>query len=324
MLRPGSVQFPLLLICLPMMLAGAACTREGPAESASAAPAIGNNRPPVVTSARILNIPLSLDSPVSVTVEAEDPEREAVSFRYQWYADGIALPGQTSPTLAPEHLRQGQMVSVELVPADGAQAGKAYRTAAVVVGNTPPKISGVTVTPQPIVIGENVEAQVEASDPDHDLIDLSYRWFRNGVVIQEGDEPFLKTTGFIPQDQIAVEVTARDISSTGNSVRSASVTVGNRPPTIVSMPPASDTTNPYEYTVKVVDLDGDRMAFQLEAAPPGMTIDQQSGRIVWSIQAGQSGTFHVKVIAQDGRGGAAYQEFDLSLAAQAPATPGPS
>jgi hypothetical protein len=90
------------------------------------------------------------------------------------------------------------------------------------------------------------------------------------------------------------------------------------------MPPVSDTKNPYEYTVKAVDLDGDRMAFQLEAAPPGMTIDRQSGRIVWSIQADQSGTFHVKVIAQDGRGGAAYQEFDLSLAAQAPATPAQS
>jgi hypothetical protein len=143
-------------------------------------------------------------------------------------------------------------------------------------------------------------------------------------MIKEGDEPFLMTTGFIPRDQIAVEVTARDPSTTGNSVRSPSVTVGNRPPTIVSMPPASDAKNPYEYTVKAVDLDGDRMAFQLETAPPGMTIDQQSGRIVWSIQADQSGTFHVKVIAQDSRGGAAYQEFDLSLAAQVPATPGQS
>jgi len=261
---------------------------------------------------------------VNVTVEAEDPEREAVSFRYQWYADGTVLTGQTYPTLAPEQLRRGQMVSVEIVPADGAQAGKAYRTAAVVVGNTPPKISGVTVTPQPIVIGENIEAQVEASDPDHDRIDVSYRWFKNGVVIKEGDEPFLMTTGFLPQDQIAVEVTARDPSATGNSVRSASLTVGNRAPKILSMPPASDGKSPYEYAVKAVDLDGDRMAFQLEAAPPGMTIDQQSGRIVWSIQADQSGTFHVKVIAQDGRGGAAYQEFDLSLAAQAPAAPAQS
>jgi hypothetical protein len=265
-----------------------------------------------------------LDSPVKVQIEAEDPDREAVSFRYQWYADGTALAGQTSPTLAPEHLRRGQMVSVEIVPADGAQTGKAYRTAAVVVGNTPPQISAVTVTPQPIVIGENVEAQAEVSDPDHDRIDVSYRWFKNDVPVKEGDEPFLVTTGFIPQDQIAVEVTARDSSATGKSVRSASLPVGNRPPKILSIPPASNGANPYQYTVKALDLDGDLVAFQLEAAPPGMTIDQQSGHILWSVQADQSGTFHVKVIAQDGRGGVAYQEFDLSLSAQAPAKPAQS
>lgn len=322
--RSGSAQTLLLGASLFIALAGLSCTREGPVEVSMALPAVGNNGPPVITSAKILDSPLMLDSPVKVQIEAEDPDREAVSFRYQWYADGTALAGQTSPTLAPEQLRRGQMVSVEIVPADGAQTGKAYRTAAVVVGNTPPKVSGVTVTPQSIAIGENAEAQVEASDPDHDRIDLSYRWFKNDVLIKEGDEPFLMTTGFIPQDQIVVEVTARDPSATGNSVRSASVTVGNRAPTILSMPPVSDTKNPYEYTVKAVDLDGDRMAFHLDAAPPGMMIDQQSGHILWSLPADQSGTFHVRVIAEDGRGGVAYQEFDLSLSAQAPAKPAQS
>ncbi|MBH0179501.1 MAG: hypothetical protein HP491_16985 [Nitrospira sp.] len=320
----GSVQTLLLGAYLFIALTGNSCTREGAVEGSKALSAVGNNRPPIVTSAKILDGPLSLDSPVKVQIEAEDPDREAVSFRYQWYVDGTAFAGQTSPTLAPEHLRRGQMVSVEVVPADGAQTGKAYRTAAVVVGNTPPHISGVTVTPQPIVIGENVEAQVEASDPDHDRIDVSYRWFKNGIVIKESDEPFLVTTGFIPQDHIVVEVTARDSSSTGNSVRSVSLTVGNSPPKIVSMPPASDGKSPYEYAVKAVDLDGDHMAYQLEAAPPGMTINQQSGRILWSLPPDQFGTFHVKVIAQDGRGGVAYQEFDLSLSAQASAKPAQS
>jgi hypothetical protein len=191
----------------------------------------------------------------------------------------------------------------------------------VVVGNTPPRISSVTLSPQTIAIGEQVEAQVEASDPDHDRVDLFYRWFKNDVVLKEGEESFLMMAGFIPQDRIAVEVTARDPSSTGSSVRSAASTVGNRPPKIVSTPPGSDTKNPYEYMVKAVDPDGDRMVFQLETAPPGMTIDQQSGHIVWPLPADRSGTFHVKVIAQDGRGGAVYQEFDLTLAVPPPAKP---
>jgi hypothetical protein len=327
MKRVANIPFPcvdsarilLLVAYLSASLTGVSCTREGPAESSKATPAVGNNGSPVITSAKILNDPLSLDSPVSVQIEAQDPEREAVSFRYQWYADDTALAGQTGPTLPPGLLRRGQMVSVEIVPADGSQAGKAYRTAAALVGNTPPRIFGVTLSPQTIAVDEQVEAVVEASDPDHDRIDLSYRWFKNDVVIKEGDEPFLMTTGFMPQDQIAVEVTAHDPSAAGNSLRSIAVTVGNRPPKIVSMPPAADTKAIYEYSVQAVDLDGDRMAFQLESAPPGMTISQQSGHIVWPLPADSSGTFHVKVIAQDGRGGAAYQEFDLTLSAQAPA-----
>jgi hypothetical protein len=293
-------------------------------DASKASPAIGSNGAPAITSAHILNSPLSLSSPVTVRIEAEDPEREAVSFSYQWYADGTALAGQTRPTLAPEGLRRGQTVSVEIIPHDGAQTGKAYRTTAVVVGNTPPKVSGVTVTPQPIVIGENVEAQADVSDPDHDRIDVSYRWFKNDVLIKEGDEPFLTTSGLMPNEQIAVEVTARDPSATGNSVRSDPLTVGNRPPKILSIPPASNGNNPYQYTVKALDLDGDRVAFQLEGAPSGMTIDQQSGHILWSVQADQSGTFHIRVIAQDGRGGLAYQEFDLTLSVQTPAKSGES
>ncbi len=319
-----SARILLLVAYLSASLAGVSCTKEGPADSSTASPAPGNNGPPVITSAKILNVPLSLDEPVTVQIEAEDPEREAVSFRYQWYADNIALAGQTQATLAPGQLRRGQMVSVEIVPAAGAQTGKAYRTASAVVGNTPPTITGVTLSPETIASNERIEAVVEASDPDLDRVDLSYRWFRNDIVVKEGDEPYLMTTGFVPQDRITVEVTAQDPSTAGNTIRSTSVTLGNRPPKIVSMPPASDARTTYEYRVKAVDPDGDRMDFRLETGPPGMTIGQQSGDLVWALPTDLSGTFHVKVIAQDGRGGAAYQEFDLTLPTQAPTKPAES
>jgi hypothetical protein len=275
----------------------------------------------VITSARIVSNPILLSSPVEVQIDAEDPEQEPISFRYQWYGDNVALAGQTSSTLAIEGLRRGQAVSVEITPAAGTQTGEAYRTAAVRVGNTPPRITRVTLSPQTIEIGKRLEAQVEASDPDHDRVDLTYRWLKNNVVIKDGEEPFLMTTGVLPRDQIAVEVTAHDSSATGNSVRSTDLLVGNRPPKIVSVPPVSDATSPYEYKVNAVDPDGDHMVFQLETAPPGMTINAQSGHIAWPIPSNQPGTFHVKVVAQDGQGGAAFQEFDLTLSAPAPATP---
>ncbi len=321
MFPSASERFHPTIIILSFLFLGVSCTGESSTQSSNIPSSGGNNRPPVIKSAKILDDPIQLTSPVGVQIDAEDPEREAVSIRYQWYVDNVPLAGQTTPTLPSDQLRRGQMVSVELIPADGTQKGEVYRTPAVKVGNTPPRIFTVSLSPQTIEIGRRLEAQVEANDPDHDRVDLTYRWLKNSVVIKEGEESFLDTTGLMPRDQIAVEVTAHDPSATGNSVRSAALTVGNRLPQILSVPPASDAVSPYEYFVQAVDPDGDRMTYQLEMAPSGMTINEQSGRIAWLIPSNQLGTFHVKVVAKDGQGGAAFQEFDLTLSGPAPAKP---
>jgi hypothetical protein len=67
--------------------------------------------------------------------------------------------------------------------------------------------------------------------------------------------------------------------------------------------------------VKAEDRDGDSIIYQLETAPSGMTIDGSTGRLVWPIPASEHGSIHVKVIALDGQGGKASQEFDLVLSA---------
>ncbi|HSA86208.1 MAG TPA: putative Ig domain-containing protein [Nitrospira sp.] len=280
-----------------------------------------SNQPPIVTSAKILNDPITLTGSVEIQVDAQDPEREAVSFEYQWYADNATLPKQTNATLPAELLRQGQSVFVEIVPTDGRQKGQPYRTKSVVVGNTSPRVTAVSLTPQVARTGDRLEAQVEASDPDHDRIDLTYKWFHNDVVIKEGDESFLDTTEFAIHDKIIVEVTAHDPSIPGNSVKSLPLILGNSAPKIVSTPSTTTTEDRFDYPVKATDPDGDQLTYQLEAAPAGMTISPESGHIMWQIPADQLGTFHVKVVAKDGQGGIASQEFDLELTTAAPAKP---
>ena len=145
----------------------------------------------------------------------EDPEREAVSFQYQWYMDNVPLAGQTKATLPSELLRRGQSVFVEIIPSDGANTGHPYRTKSVVVGNTSPKVRTVSLIPRTARSGDKLEAAVEASDPDQDRVDLTYKWYRNETVIKEGEESFLDTTRFVARDRITVEVTAHDPVATG-------------------------------------------------------------------------------------------------------------
>ena len=292
-----------------------ACTDGEVTEGTAPVSRYSINRPPVVTTAAIVDTPLSQSAPAAVQIQSEDPEREAVSFHYQWYVDNAPIAGQTSATLPPEFFSRGQTVFVEIIPTDGTSKGQLYRTAGVVVGNSLPKISAISLVPQTVRAGERLEAQVQASDPDHDRIDLIYKWYRNDTLIKEGEDPFLDTVGFSAPDQVAVEVTASDPTGSASSLKSESLALGNSGPMIVSTPPTKSVQERFDYSVKALDPDGDPLTYHLEMAPPGMTISSDTGHIGWQIPTDQEGTFHVRVVAKDGRGGLATQEFDVTLSA---------
>ncbi|MBX3333071.1 MAG: putative Ig domain-containing protein [Nitrospira sp.] len=298
-----------------------ACTDGEVTEGTAPVSRSSSNRPPVVTTAVIVNTPLSQSTPAAVQIQSEDPEREAVSFHYQWYVDHTPIAGQTSATLPPEFFRRGQTVFVEIIPTDGTSKGQPYRTAGVVVGNTSPRITAVSLVPQTARVGDKIEARVEASDPEHDRVDLIYKWYRNDTLIKEGEDPFLDTVGFSSPDQVAVEVTASDPTGSASSLKSESIALGNSGPMIVSTPPTKAVQERFDYSVKALDPDGDPLTYHLEMAPPGMTISSDTGHIGWQIPTDQEGTFHVRVVAKDGRGGLATQEFDVTLSATT--TPAP-
>lgn len=309
-----------IAICFCTLLLNTSCTESSPGNSNGVVSA-GGNKPPVIRSATILADPIQLDHPIEIQIDAQDPEREAVSFRYQWYADDMPLAKQTGATLSAELLKRGQMISAEVTPLDGSNAGQPYRTKGVMVGNTPPSVMTITLLPQTARPGVKLEAQVTADDLDHDMVDLAYKWYRNETVVKEGRESFLDTTGLAVRDSVTVEVTPRDAMASGNARKSDPVILGNSAPQIVSTPPTTLSQGRFDYSVRAVDPDGDRLTFELEAAPSGMTIGVESGQILWHISPDQQGTFHVKVAARDGAGGLATQEFDVTLTSEVPAKP---
>ena len=53
-----------------------------------------------------------------------------------------------------------------------------------------------------------------------------------------------------------------------------------------------------------------------------MVIDKETGHLVWQIPPGQLGRHRVRIVAEDGQGGTAFQEFDFTLPASGkPAKP---
>ena len=298
-------------IVLVVLLAG--CDSES--NQSGVAPGSGvfqsGNRLPVIRQAVVFPTPLILSGPIAVQVEADDAGRNPLTFRYQWFVNGHRVDGETRPTLAPTLLKLGDKVEVEIVAADGQTSGKPYRTEPAIVGNTPPEVVKLSI--EPTGSDRNtMHALAEGVDVDQDAIHYAYRWWRNGTLVAGGDTATLDTGAFSRGDSITVEVIPRDAGGAGKSKLSEPVALGNNAPKITSHPPSKFEKGVFVYSVQAIDDDKDSLKYLLEAAPSGMTIDSATGMISWQVAPDVKGTQRVRISVQDGQGGSAFQDFDLS------------
>ena len=269
------------------------------------------NHPPVIQHAAVFPAPLILSGPVAVQIEADNTGRNPLTFRYQWLINGYRVDGETHPTLSPTLLKLGDKVEVEITALDGQTPGKLYKTEPATVGNTPPEVVRVAIEPTGSDRGE-MRAIVEGRDVDQDGIHYVYRWRRNATLVVEGDNATLNTKAFSRDDSISVEVIPRDAGVVGKSKMSEPVALGNNAPKITSHPPSKFEKGAFVYSVQAVDDDKDSLKYLLDAAPSGMTIDPATGVISWQVAPDVKGTQRVRILVQDGQGGSAFQDFDLS------------
>lgn len=68
-----------------------------------------------------------------------------------------------------------------------------------------------------------------------------------------------------------------------------------------------------QYVAQAVDPDGDSVRYRVEGAPVGMSMDPVSGLVAWRTNRATPGDYPVKLVAEDGRGGSASQNFVLSV-----------
>jgi fibro-slime domain-containing protein/RHS repeat-associated protein len=95
----------------------------------------------------------------------------------------------------------------------------------------------------------------------------------------------------------------------------------DRPPTITSTPGVADVTGyTYKYTVTATDPDNDTVTFSLAAgAPSWLSFGTGSSSNVLSGTPTATGNYPVTVVANDGKGGEAFQSFTIVVTAnQAP------
>ena len=289
------------------------CSLDSSQPDAPGAGTAGSNHPPVIRSVTLAPIPIVREGVVTAMVEAEDLDRDAVTFTFKWIVNEEVRPEEVSATFHPEGLSRGERVAVEVIPHDGKVSGAPVRSGPVVVGNTPPAIRALTIQPSSAKVGDQLVATVDGHDMDGDEVRYTYRWSHNNRLVVEGEQGTLDTAGFSRGDAIAVSATPHDRDSHGKEQLSELLTLANSPPRFTSSGQGVLAQGQFGYVASAVDPENDPLTFALESAPPGMTIDEKTGRIQWEASAASAGVYRVKVLVKDDHQGWASQEFNVAL-----------
>src|SRR5262249_34964316 len=156
--------------------------------------------------------------------------------RHRWIINGQPVRNQDSGQLSPELLKRGDSLSVEIWPHDGVVEGLPFTAGPFVVVNSPPVVSRLAIEPESVFSGAPVQAIVDVSDAAIDVIQVSYRWLKNDVLIKDGEERELDAAEFSRGDTLSVEAVPFDGVKRGHTVRLGPIHVGNSPPRIMSAP----------------------------------------------------------------------------------------
>jgi hypothetical protein len=290
------------------------CTKEQGPQSGSGASPEGGLPLPVVNFAEIVSPNPTSENALSLQYSTVSGETRPEYFKFKWYVDGTIVDGVDVNVLEPNNFRKGSKVEAEVIPTSGKRLGSPFRTKAVIIKNAPPIVTSASLRPVPAFAGDTISVSAEATDRDGDTISYEIQWLVNSASAAGNEQGQLNTAGLKKKDRISAMVTPFDGEERGTPYPTNYLALSNQSPDITSVPPSSLQNGVFVYQVTANDPDGDPVTFSLVAAPPGMTIDKSSGLIKWdppAVQSKQQVT--VKIAADDGDGGVAYQEFSINL-----------
>lgn len=222
------------------------------------------NGTPLVADVQLAPTTADETTTLTCTGTGSDADGDPVSLTFAWYVDGALIP-PTDPTLTGLWFDRGASVVCGIVPSDGSTTGEEALSQPVVIGNAPPEVADVTLTP-PIAVEGTVLTCLpgSTSDPDGDGVTVSYRWWVSGVEVPPTTDT-LDGTWFDEGDEVTCEVVPNDGQEDGASVVSEPVTIVNAAPELTAASVSPDPARTGDTLVctpdGATDADGDPVDF---------------------------------------------------------------
>ena len=135
--------------------------------------------------------------------------------------------------------------------------------------------------------------------------------------VNNNDGIFLWNTLTVDDGDYELRLIATDDDGLTSTAYLSLITINNfvsvnHNPEIISIPITKALVNEdYVYDVNAIDQDNDVLIYSFIVNPSGMDINQNTGLITWHPIV--LGSYNVKVMVEDGKGGADAQEFTVNV-----------
>jgi hypothetical protein len=248
----------------------------------------------------ILPVPATVDGCLKALVSSSGQSE------YHWEINGSEVEGQTSNRLCKGFWRDDEVTIT-------ARNGNSTGTFSVIIANSPPRITEVSINSDGIPKHTDLVVEPEIFDADDDSVAISYQWYINDEAETLLTENALPAKSYLRGDTIRFTIAITDGYADGKLYESASLVVPNAAPQFLSQPPEEFAALEYNYQVEALDPDGDKLAYLLEEAPDGMTINRANGLIRWPLVDVTRGEYKVRIVVKDSSDAEAVQEYTMTL-----------
>ena len=203
-----------------------------------------SNSAPEITDVTFSPNPVFTQDVLTATVQATDLEGHAISYQYDWYVSGVLVQSGNGNQLDGNaaygfgtFFDMGQTIELIVTPFDGNDYGLPYTSSSVIVANTPPTVTSITLSPGTVATNEIITATAQGADIDGQAVSFSYDWYVDGVMVQsstsnqlDGSMVYSNGTMFEKNQSVSVMAIPNDGMDNGTPTSSYAIVITNTAP----------------------------------------------------------------------------------------------
>lgn len=218
-----------------------------------------SNTVPIITGIYITPTSAVVGDSLLCLYTLNDADSDLDNTLIRWFVDGVLAANGTS-MVAPNTSSE---VVCQATPDDGIVVGNPLNSSSIVIGNTPPVISSVILTPQIAVVGDSLTCGYSYSDADGQDDSSIINWQVNGQFYVTASTISAPAGG----SNVNCSVIAFDGESVGNTEYTANITIVNTAPVMAGV---SLSPNPAYYgdviscIATANDADGEQLTYDYQ------------------------------------------------------------